>query len=352
MIPPKSKHLSTLAIAKTAMGQIAAHGQSADPRSYELWYKFATGDSGLLCAAVNSRLERNGTLRATDVDELYGAHIAPTDSSTRMHKLGARAADDIERLMAMIEAAEDSASDYSDNLNKVSARLGAASDRESVRAVVEGLVRATKVAEVTNLKLQDQLQAMWEEVSQLRKDLETVRTEGTTDALTSLGNRKFFHAALEKLVAEAHAKTTPLALLLADVDGFRAINGKFGHIVGDRILRFVANTFKSTLTGNDIPARYGGASFAVIMPRTPLRAAVEVADQLRIAVMKGELVRRSTGEKQSRVTLSIGVAALHSRTTPQALIEAADVCLHAARRSGGNCVVGERDEKLLTAVAG
>src|SRR5262245_53621111 len=191
---------------------------------------------------------------------------------------------------------------------------------------------------------------MWEEVGQLRK--ETIRTEGLTDALTSLGNRKFFATALEKSVAEAHAKTAPLALLLADIDQFRSINGKFGHIVGDRILRFVANTFKCTLTGNDIPARYGGARLAVIMPRTPLRAAVEVADQLRVAVTKGELVRRSTGEKQTRVTISIGVAALHSRTTPQALIEAADICLHAAQRSGGNCVVGERDEKLLTAVAG
>ena len=352
MTPPKNRHLSTLAIAKAAMGQITSHGQAADPRSYELWYKFATGDSGLLCAAVNSRLERNGTLGAGDIDELYSAHISPTDSSARVHKLGARAADEIAQIMAMIETAEDSASDYSDNLSEVSARLGTARDRESVRAIVESLVRATKAAETTNLKLQDQLQAMWEEVGQLRKDLESIRTEGHTDALTSLGNRKLFNAALEKSMAEANAKTTPLALLLADVDGFKGINDKFGHIVGDRILRFVANTFKATLTGNDIPTRYGGADFAVIMPRTPLRAAVEVADQLRIAVMKGELVRRSTGEKQSRVTLSVGVAALHSRTTSQALIEAADICLHAAKRSGGNCVVGERDEKLLTAVAG
>jgi diguanylate cyclase len=89
----------------------------------------------------------------------------------------------------------------------------------------------------------------------------------------------------------------------------------------------------------------------VILPRTPLRAAVEVAEQLRLTVMKGELIRRSTGEKQMRTTISIGVAALHNRTTPQALIEAADVCLYAAKRSGRNCVVGEKDERLMTVVA-
>jgi diguanylate cyclase len=253
--------------------------------------------------------------------------------------------------MAMIATAEDSASHYSDNLTKASARLGTVKDRASVRAIVESLVLAAKAAETSNLKLQDQLQAMWDEVGRLRKDLDTIRTESLTDALTSLGNRKFFNAALERSVAEAHARTAPLSLLLADVDHFKTINETFGHIVGDRVLRFVANTFKGTLTGNDIAVRYGGQELAVIMPRTPLRAAVEVADQLRLAVMKGELVRRSTGEKQTRVTISIGIAALHSRTTPQALIEAADICRHAAKRSGGNCVVGERDEKLLTAVA-
>ena len=191
---------------------------------------------------------------------------------------------------------------------------------------------------------------MWEEVGQLRTDLETIRTESLTDTLTSLGNRKFFNISLERSVAEAHAKTAPLSLLFADIDRFKGINDTFGHVVGDRVLRFVANTMKGTLTGNDIAARYGGEEFAVIMPKTPLRAAIEVADQLRVAVMKGELVRRSTGEKQTRVTISIGVAALHSRTTPQALIEAADVCLYAAKRSGRNCVVGEKDEKLLTAL--
>jgi diguanylate cyclase len=352
MNAPKNKHLSTMAIAQAALGQIAVHGQVADPRSYELWYKFATGDSGLLCAAVNSRLERNGTLSTADIDEIYNAHISPTDASARVHKAGARVADEIEQVMAMIGVAEDSASHYSNNLTKASARLGTVKDRESVRAIVDNLVLATKEAKTSNLKLQDQLQAMWDEIGKLRRELETIRTESLTDALTSLGNRKFFNAALEQSVTQAHAKTAPLALLLVDVDNFQTINDTFGHIVGDRVLRFVANTFKGTLTGNDIPARYGGAEFAVIMPRTPLRAAVEVADQLRLAVMKGELVRRSTGEKQTRVTISIGVAALHSRTTPQALIEAADVCLHAAKRSGRNCVVGEKDEKLLTAIAG
>jgi diguanylate cyclase len=349
---PKDRHLDTIAIANTALAQITTHAQPADPKSYELWYKFATGKSGLLCAAVDSRLERSGTLSRKDIDELYSAHVSPTDAAAKVANLGARIADEIEQARAMVGAAEASAFHYSANLNDVSQRLGTVKDRDSVRAIVESLVLAARQMETGNLKLKDQLQALSEEVGQLRWELATVRTESLTDPLTSLGNRKFFDTALEQAVAECHAEAEPLALLLASVDHFKTINDSYGHVVGDRVLRFVAGMLKRGIKGTDVAARHDGDEFAVILPHTSLRDAVEVADQLRTAVMKGELVRRSTGEKQARVTISIGVAALHHRTSPQALLEAADVCLEAAKRSGHNCVVGEKDERLLVAMAG
>jgi diguanylate cyclase len=345
------RHLDTMTIAEAALGQITSRSQPADPRSYALWYKFAAEDGGLFCAAVNSRLARSGTLSSKDIDELHNAHIAPTDAPVKVDKLGARVADEIEQVMAMIGAAEGSASAYSANLTNVSKRLGTVRDRDGVRAIVESLVLAAKEMETSNSKLQDQLQATWEEVAQLRRELEVIRTESLTDALTSLGNRKFFDAALERSVAECHAAKEPLSLLMADIDHFKKINDNFGHVVGDRVLRFVATTLKDAITGKDVGARYGGEEFAVIMPRTALATAVEVAERARLAVTKAELVRWSTGEKQAGLTISIGVAALHPGTSPQALLEAADICLYAAKRSGRNCVVGETDERLLTAIA-
>ena len=83
MKSPDSRHLDTMAVAGAALAQITTHGQAADPRSYALWYKFAAGDSGLLCAAVNSRLERSGTLSSKDIEELHNAHVSPTDVPRR-----------------------------------------------------------------------------------------------------------------------------------------------------------------------------------------------------------------------------------------------------------------------------
>jgi diguanylate cyclase len=352
MSPGDNRFLDTMTLAEAAFGEITRRGQAADPRSFALWYKYAAADSGLLCAAVNTRLARGGTLSAQDIDELHSAHICPADATLKVDKLGARIADEIAQVAAVIEAAEGSASSYSEQLTTVSKRLETVHDREGARALVEALTRACKAMEATNAKLQEQMQATCEEVAQLRRELESVRAESLADPLTTLGTRKFFDAALDKAIAECHAGNQPLSLLIADIDHFKAINETFGRVVGDRVLRFVAGTLRDTITGKDVAARYGAEEFAAIMPRTPLRIAVEIADELRLAVMKAELVRRSTGEKQTRLTVSIGVAALHTRTSPQALREAAELCLFAAKRSGRNCVIGERDERLLTAMAG
>ena len=211
-------------------------------------------------------------------------------------------------------------------------------------------MRSTRDMESTNASLHGQLKDMWEEVARLRRELDVIRTESATDALTSLGNRKFFNSALEKAVASAHQSREPLSLLLADVDHFKAINDTYGHVVGDRVLRFIAMALRQSLKGNQVAARYGGEEFTIILPDTGIDVAVRLADRLRYSVMKGELVKQSTGQKHSSLTISIGVAALHPGATAQSLVEAADVCLYAAKRSGRNCVVSEIDERLLEAV--
>jgi diguanylate cyclase len=351
MRPQGSRQHATVGTAEAAFNEMKARGQAVDPRSFAVWYGFAAGESGLLKAAVDKKLTRAGKLTSQEIDELYAAHISPLPNSGKVEKLKAQVADEIEQVVAMIEAAEGTASSYSANLASVSKRLDTTKDRAGVRTVVEGMVLATRDMEEANAKLHVQLQAMLEEMGQLRREIEATRNESLTDALTSLGNRKFFNSALEKSVAESHATERKLSLLLVDIDHFKKINDTYGHVVGDRVLRFVATTLKESLKGKDISARYGGEEFAIILPNTPISAALGVAEQLRQAVMKGELVRRSTGEKHSALTISIGVAALHEGASAQSLVEAADICLYAAKRTGRNCVVGESDERLLEAMA-
>lgn len=351
MDPARQQHRNSIALAEAALGKIGEYAQPADPRSFALWLKFAGGDSGLLSAAINSRLATAGTLTAADIDELHDAHIAPAAKPEAIERVGGRIGDEIERALAAVESAEATAGYYSRNLGNAARTLGAAKDRAAVRAVVDSLAAASKDQAAVNAMLQLQLQAMSEEISQLRRDLNIMRSESQTDPLTQLGNRAHFLKALQKAIAECHAARDPLTLLLANVDHIRTINDSYGNVVGDRALRFIAMLIKESITGRDVAARSGEDLFAVILPRTSLPPAVKMAEQLRHAVTRCELVRRTTGER-ARLTLSVGVATLDRDLCAQGLIEAAEMCLHAAKRSGRNCVVSEADEKLLSGIAG
>jgi diguanylate cyclase len=351
MAQPTQQHQNTLAVADAALGRISKLGQPADPRSFALWFKYASGDSGLLSAAINTRLARNGELSAADVEELHDAHISPGRVQDKTDRIGSRLAGELDQVRATVEIAEDTAGDFTRDLADAAQRLARTVDRSDVRAIIDALAVATRTASEKNARLQAQLQAMSEEISQLRREMVDLRTESQTDPLTGLGNRRFFLSALDRSIVESRATHEPLTLLIADVDRIKSINENYGNIVGDRVLRFIAMVIKEGITGRDIPARYGDDSFAIILPKTSLPPAVRIAEQIRHAVLKCELVRRTTGEK-ARLTLCVGVATLDKGLTGQGLIEAAEMCLHAAKRSGRNCVVSEADEKLFAAVSG
>lgn len=342
------EHERTMAFAEIALGQIKALGQPAYPRNYEVWYAYATGYNPALNQAINETLAHAGTLNSTDVDQIYDTYLSPARLTDRIDNVGGQIVDEIEHVMSMIDNAVGSATHYTESLAHATQSLGATKDRDGLRSVVETLVRATRGMEENNSQLEQRLKASKQEINQLQVNLEAVRNESLTDPLTSLANRKYFDQALEKFIAQSVATNEPLALLLTDIDHFKAFNDTFGHLTGDQVLRLVALSVKQNVKGQDIAARYGGEEFAVVLPGTTLRAALTVADHIRRAVMTKELMKRSTGEHLGRVTVSIGVAVLQKGETAQSLIERADGCLYAAKRCGRNRVMCETDPEILS----
>jgi len=336
----------SLAFSEIALGQIKALRQPAYPRNYEVWYAYATGYNPTLNQPINEAIARAGTLTASDVDQIYETYLSPARLTDRIDNVGSRIVDEIDQVMAMVDAAVGSATQYTESLAHATQDLGATKDREGLRKIVESLVRATREMEGNNARLENSLKASKQEIHQLQTNLEAVRNESLTDPLTSLANRKYFDSALDKCIAQSGQNGEPLALLLADIDHFKAFNDTFGHLTGDQVLRLVAIALKQNVKGQDIAARYGGEEFAIILPGTSLRAALTVADHVRRAVMTKELMKRSTGEHLGRVTVSIGVAVLQKGETAQSLIERADNCLYTAKRCGRNRVMCETDPEV------
>jgi diguanylate cyclase len=294
-------------------------------------------------------LVRNGgTLSAADIEQIYETYLSPTRLGDRLDNVGGQIVDEIDQVMAMIDASLGSANQYSESLAHATQDLGSAQDREGLRGIVEGLVRATRNMEEHNSRLETSLKVSKHEINQLHANLEAVRNESLTDPLTSLANRKYFDTALEKFIAQSAANGEPLALLLADIDHFKAFNDTYGHLTGDQVLRLVAIALKQNVKGQDIAARYGGEEFAIILPNTTLRSALTVADHIRRAVMTKELMKRSTGEHLGRITVSVGVATLHKDEAGPSLIDRADNALYAAKRYGRNRVMCETDPEAAS----
>jgi diguanylate cyclase len=345
MATNSDEHERTMAFAEIAIGQLKALRQPATPRNYEIWYSYATGYHPSLNETVNEILSRSGTLSEADIEQIYNTYLSPTRLGERIDKVGSRVMDEIEQVMAMVDAAAGTASNYSESLAGVSRDLTGA-DREGLRSIVECLVHTTKEMEQVNHNLEQRLTASKQEINELQENLEVVRTESLTDPLTSLANRKYFDQALASAIAEAAADNEAMSLLMTDVDHFKKFNDTYGHLTGDQVLRLVALSVKQNVKGQDIAARYGGEEFAIILPNTVLRSAVTVADHIRRAVMSKELMKRSTGEHLGRVTISIGVAALRPGDSAQSLIGRADACLYAAKRAGRNRVICECDPEV------
>ena len=345
------EHERTMAFAEIALGQIKALRQSASPRNYEIWYAYATGYQPSLNQKINETLKQRGALTEADLDQIYNSFLAPTRLSERIDNVGSKVKDEIEQVMAMIDAAAGNANNYTESLADMSERLTDSKDREALRAIVETLVHSTKEMEASNQQLELRLNDSKIEISELQESLETVRNESLTDPLTQLANRKYFDDALEKAITDARAKNEALSLMMTDIDYFKKFNDNFGHLTGDQVLRLVAMSVKQNVKGQDTAARYGGEEFAIILPNTVLRSAITVADHIRRAVMTKELMKRSTGEHLGRVTISIGVATLHKGDSVASFIERTDGCLYAAKRHGRNRVMCETDPEVAAANA-
>ena len=136
----------------------------------------------------------------------------------------------------------------------------------------------------------------------------------------------------------AQEQNLSTCLLLADIDHFKKFNDTHGHLVGDKVLRFVASTMKHCIKGKDTAARFGGEEFAVILPNTDLAGAQSAAEQIRSEISSGTLINKSRGESYGSITISIGIAKLNMNDHPNDLIQRADQSLYLAKSRGRNRV--------------
>ena len=173
-----------------------------------------------------------------------------------------------------------------------------------------------------------------------------VLKHATLDALTGINNRRQFELRLKQEVATATRQNLPLCAIMLDIDFFKKVNDTFGHAVGDAVLKDVANTIKNQLRESDIPCRYGGEEFAILLPFTKIEEAYGVAQRLRSAVEQQKIDISKVCDKDFlSVTISVGVSEFDKQNSGEELYMKADKALYSAKTHGRNKVVIYNDEQ-------
>ena len=179
---------------------------------------------------------------------------------------------------------------------------------------------------------------------ELQRMNEVFQQLSITDELTRLHNHRFFRDHLPLEIKRSERTKEPLCLILIDLDDFKQLNDRFGHAVGDAVLRKVAEVMSISTRDMDLLARYGGEEFALLASQTPLDGAIALAEKIRAAIARARFsVVDTDGPKEIQITASMGVS--EYRGDPKAFFNDADQALYRAKASGKDCVMAAEEAK-------
>ena len=259
--------------------------------------------------------EREGELRNI-IDLLTRAMVSVDSENDRYHHRILEQGEKMEQLTRL------------DDIRKIKSAL------EKEVATLRETVRNKQVNE------QARIENLSSQVKTLRNELEQVKEDSLRDGLTGTYNRRAFDDHIQSLVERNLLHRHDFAVLMLDIDDFKAVNDTYGHPVGDRVLLAMANTFGQMVRSDDFLARYGGEEFVILLPGASRRNAVKKAKQICKTIHK---TRYTLDEDDSQpplaLSVSVGVTAFEKGDTAPSVLERADQALYRAKQSGKNCVM-------------
>ncbi|WP_353215980.1 GGDEF domain-containing protein [Sandarakinorhabdus sp.] len=316
-------------------------GLPPEPSVYDLLWRYVRDDDHELSLAIDKALSGGGLTMAALV-ALREAHLGQLGEA-QVNQLIADAHGQAEALGLRIQSGQTDLADYGRAIAVGGERLAGPIDATSLAALLEQLSKATGVIQAANGRLMDELDQAATESRALADRLSQAERAAVTDVLTGVMNRRGLFAAIEKAQAESVATGVPMSLAVVDIDHFKRFNDRFGHAMGDDVLRFVARHLAEKLEAEGGAAgRLGGEEFVGLMPGVGAQAAAGRIDRIRADLASQMLRSAVDGSSMGRISFSAGVAEHRGDQSADQLIERADSALYTAKRLGRDRVVPDR----------
>jgi diguanylate cyclase len=304
-----------------------------DPANFAFAWHLLADPDGPLARAVHAMTDGGVRLTQRDIEAL-GCDVKPVhnvaDIKAKADGLVAQTQMQVEGFEDMVHAMRAETAGFGRDLAASAAAINGTG--------VEG-VGIDEVARITGAMLERvrsaeaRLETATREASELRRKLEEARDNARRDPLTDLPNRRAF----EEAYAAQSASGATVCLAVCDVDHFKSVNDRFGHAVGDRVLRAIGEALSQACAGH-LVARYGGEEFAVLFTGLDVEDARKTIDTARVAVANKRYRLRESDAPVGEITFSAGLTVAAPADNYQAAFQRADQLLYAAKEGGRNCV--------------
>lgn len=323
---------------RLALPLMRKHGVPMTPDNYAVWYEHVSGSNAKLSEQLQSMLAANPLITEAQCKALHDQFFNVAKDRKEVVELRLELARVLKEVVNFVCSSVAHNDKINQHLNTLLSKVHHGMSPQQIHEAVDELLAETRLAINNGELLTERLNTAMVEVNKLKKELEQSKREAKTDTLTGLANRKAFDDLVNKVTQDADGSGLDVCLLFCDLDHFKEINDKHGHLVGDQVLKVIANTLKDSVKGRDLVARYGGEEFSIILLNTSLQNAKGLADNIRQEVSSKRIQRKDTQESLGQITLSFGVARYVPSEGVESFMQRADRALYMSKRKGRNCV--------------
>lgn len=337
-----------MVVARGAVAQTGAHGGaapslydqigrflldqrlSADPVNYIFAHNVLSQPGSPLAKAVAALTDGGIRLTLKDIETLgvtvSGAPEAVSEAKAEAERVVARTQMQLDGFVDVVQDLHADTAGFGRDLAASAAAMRQTPDVEEVVRIAAAMVERMQAAET-------RLEAATREAAELRAELEEARDNARRDPLTELPNRRAF----EETFADIMATGQTVWLAVCDIDHFKSVNDRFGHAVGDRVLKAIGKALADECEGHFV-ARYGGEEFIILFRNLDIGQVRSSMDHVRAHIADKRYKLRETDATLGAVTLSAGITQAIRGDTARAVFQRADALLYAAKSEGRNCI--------------
>ncbi|UJF20701.1 GGDEF domain-containing protein [Shewanella sp. OMA3-2] len=328
----------TADILRLAVPKMTALNIPVTPENYAIWYEYFAESNLNLKRAIDGLIANKVVFTPSVTSGLYNRFIEER-SPEIIENVQIETHILIKSLFNKIDHMTEGTTSFGENLTQFGDQLQQNPSPEMLTDLVLNIAAEVEQVVADNNRMKSDLVTLAEELLNLKGEMDNLSKVAMTDELTSLNNRRAYEAfALEQL-ASFQETQTGCCLLLIDIDNFKVFNDTYGHLIGDKVLAYVALALKNAVKGDDFVARYGGEEFIIMLPDTKISDAVIVAEKLRARISAKQLtIGKETKQNLGHVTVSIGISTFKTGDDVETLLARADRQLDLAKSDGKNCV--------------